>query len=342
MRLRYLTALGLAVLGSTVAFAQSGPTPPAGPRVAAGKPYVPSKTPWGDPDLQGLWPGTFDIPLERNPSFGLRNTLTDAELAERESRNQSRQATDRGGSEFLTGKEVVDIDHPPYWVEYRDPHRQASLIIDPPDGRLPKLTPAGEARRVPRITKADSWEDFGGWQRCISRGVYGSMMVTLYNNGNQILQAPGYVIIRNEMVHEARVIPLDGRPHVNGTVRSYMGDSRGHWEGNSLVVETTNLKDMNGIGGYRPSPSAKLVERFTRTAPDQLAYDLTVVDPETWTAPWTIRYPYKLDPEYPLFEYACHEANYGLENILTGARAGENSDKSGGDAATPGKVEQPQ
>jgi hypothetical protein len=158
----------------------------------------------------------------------------------------------------------------------------------------------------------------------------------LYNKGNQIVQAPGYVVIRNEMVHEARVIPLDGRPHLGSGIRSYMGDGRGHWEGNTLVVDTTNFqKDigMNGINFALLTEALRIVERFTRTAADELSYDATIEDPGTWTRPWTMHVPYKMDPEYTLYEYACHEANYGLLDILKGARAQEKANAAG--AQTP-------
>jgi hypothetical protein len=146
------------------------------------------------------------------------------------------------------------------------------------------------------------------------------MLPTLYNFGNEILQAPGYVIIRNEMIHEARVIPIDGRPHVGKGIATYMGDSRGHWDGNTLVVETTNLKASPGAGGGQFSDAAVLTERFTRTSPKDLSYDLTVNDLKTWTKPWTLHMPYKLDPSYKIYEYACHEGNYMMLDALSGAR----------------------
>jgi hypothetical protein len=153
------------------------------------------------------------------------------------------------------------------------------------------------------------------------------MLPTLYNFGNQILQAPGFVIIRNEMIHENRVIPLDPRPHVGSNVRTYMGDSRGHWEGNTLVVETTNFNDKTGAAGAFFSDAAKLTERFTRTSATELSYDLTVNDPKTWTKPWTLHMPYKLDPSYIVYEYACHEGNYMMTDALEAARQLEKEGK---------------
>ena len=171
--------------------------------------------------------------------------------------------------------------------------------------------------------RADSWEDFDLWGRCITKGLIGSMLPgNLYNKGNQIIQAPGFVVIRNEMVHETRIVPLDGRPHVGQALRTYMGDGRGHWEGNTLVIETTNFRKdigMNGINQALLTDKLRIVERLTRTAADELSYDATVEDPGTWAVPWTMHVPYKMDPEYTLYEYACHEANYGLLDILKGA-----------------------
>jgi hypothetical protein len=306
---------------------------------SAAKSFIPPKTPWGDPDIQGLWPGSFAIPIQRDPKFGNRAALTDEELAVKQKENLDRQELDLGGGDVLTGKEVIDVNSPTYWSEYQDPNRQTSLIVDPPDGRLPPLTPEGQKRKAAvrdadRTGQWNSWEDTSLYQRCITRGLVGSMMSSLYDNGNQILQEPGYVVVRNEMIHEARVIPLDGRPHPSQDVLLYMGDGRGHWEGNTLVVETTNLNGRPSLGEnfYNGPPTGdktlRLVEKFTRTAPDRLDYEITITDPSTWTRSWTIHYPYKADPTYTLQEYACHEANYGLINILAGARAADKAKES--------------
>ncbi len=289
--------------------------------------WTPPKTSWGDPDLQGQWPATANIPMQRAVSLGERAELTDAELAERESRAKKQASED--GEEFAKGGEVT-INPPSYWVERGKPVRQASLVVDPPNGRIPPMTPEGQAA-VKALRgglgpgshfpdKVDSWEDFDIYSRCITRGMVNSMLPTLYNFGNEIIQAPGFVVIRNEMIHETRVIPLDKRPHVGKAIAMYMGDSRGHWEGNTLVVETTNLKDQPGVGGGLFTDAAVLTERFTRTSPNDLSYDLTVNDPKTWTKPWTIHMPYKLDPSYKIYEYACHEGNYMMLDALSGAR----------------------
>jgi hypothetical protein len=304
-------------------------TPAAKTATASAKTnWTPPKTSWGDPDLQGQWPATANIPMQRPTNLGERAELTDEELAQRESQAKKQAAED--GEEVAKGNTEVTINPPSYWVEHGKPVRQASLVVDPPNGRIPPLTPEGKAAVQAQRgglgpgshfpDKVDSWEDFDIYSRCITRGMVSSMLPTLYNFGNEIVQAPGYVIIRNEMIHETRVIPLDGRPHVGKGVVTYMGDSRGHWDGNTLVVETTNLKAQPGAGGGLFSDAAVLTERFTRTSPNDLSYDLTVNDLKTWTKPWSLHMPYKQDPHYKIYEYACHEGNYMMLDALSGAR----------------------
>ena len=302
--------------------------------------YTPPRTPWGDPDLQGMWPGNMGVPMQRPKSMGERTALTDEEYAQRVAQAQRAAAADN--EERAPKDAKVGIGPPSYWTERGKPTRQASLIIDPPDGHIPPLTAEAQKRRKEArgglgdpaewAGKADSWEDLNLYYRCLTRGVTGSIIPVVYNNGNQILQAPGYVVLRNEMIHEARVIPLDGHPHVGSQIREYMGDSRGHWEGNRLVVETTNFTDKtsigsNGVGyngeGGRHSQALRLTERFTRVADDTLNYEVTIDDPLTWTRPWTLLIPLKKDSKYEYVEYACHEGNYALRDILSGARAQE-------------------
>jgi hypothetical protein len=292
------------------------------------KPYTAPKTPWGDPDLQGQWPATANIPMQRPANLGDRTTLTPEELKEREA--QAARTAEADSEEFVSSDTTVNINPPGYWVEHGKPNAQASLVVDPPNGRIPPLTPEGKAyaqslrgglgpgSHFP--SKVDSWEDFDFYSRCITRGLVSSMLPTLYNFGNEIVQEPGYVVIRNEMIHETRVIPLDGRPKWGDGLKTYMGDSRGHWEGDTLVVETTNLNNKTGTSGGFFSDAAVLTERFRRTGEDELSYDLTVNDPKTWTAPFTIHMPYKEDPSYVIYEYACHEGNYMMIDALTGAR----------------------
>jgi hypothetical protein len=316
------------------------------------KPWTPPKTPWGDPDLQGVWPGTdmVGVPLQRPANFGERNTLTEQELAQRQA--QARQTEEVDSQEYVTEitkcktdgrglgetadtcKDGVRIGPPRYWDEHGKPSPQASMVVDPTNGRVPPLTEAAQRAATDRATARrarpcsttaggchDSWLDESLWDRCITRGTVGSMVPNTYNEGNQILQQPGVVVLRNEMIHEARVIPIDGRPHVN--IRSWMGDSRGHWEGNTLVVETTNFIPQSSINNTPTSEALKLIERFTRIDANTLGYQVTVDDPQTWTQPWTLAFPLKRDPAYTLFEYACHEGNYYMRNALSGAQKAE-------------------
>jgi len=302
--------------------------------------YTPPKTPWGDPDLRGVWPGNMGVPMQRPATLGERATLTDEEFARKQEQAKKQAQAD---SESTAASDTrVGIGPPSYWTERGKPTRQASLIVDPPNGRLPALTPEAEHyRKEVRQPgewrgKADSWEDLNIYYRCITRGLLGSVIPVVYNNGNQIIQAPGYVVLRNEMIHESRVIPLDGRPHVGPDIRLYMGDSRGHWEGNTLVVETTNFTDKDAIGsngaGYPGDPGyhsdqLKIIEKFTRTGAKSLEYRATVIDPKTWTRPWTILLELARDDNYQILEYACHEGNYAMSDILSGARDAEAAKK---------------
>jgi hypothetical protein len=222
---------------------------------------------------------------------------------------------------------------PPHWLERGVPSRQSSLIVEPLNGRMPAMTAEGKERQrgsggtYMKQTGWNSAGELGPYDRCISRGVVGSMMPVVYNNGNQIIQAPGYVVFRNEMIHETRIIPLDGRPTVPGYVKSYMGESRGRFDGNTLVVRTTHLNGRTGMQGngmmLMPSDSIVIEERFTPVAANVLQYEVKIDDPKTWTAPWTASFPLKRDQDYQMFEYACHEGNYAMRNTLSGSRADE-------------------
>ena len=306
-------------------------------------PYSPPKTPWGDPDLQGIWPGTdsVGVPFERPERFGTRLFLTDAELKERE-----QQAAKQGELDVLDfdlqkpPAEIVALGDvggvtspPPHWLERGVPSRQSSLIVQPTNGRMPAMTPEGAARQKTaggtyvKQTGFNSASELGPYDRCISRGVVGSMMPVVYNNGNEIVQAPGFVAFRNEMIHEVRIIPLDGRQSLPAGMKSYMGSSRGHFEGNTLVVRTTNLNGKTGMQGNGmmliPSDSIVIEERFTPVSASVLQYQVTIDDPKTWTAPWKASFPLKRDQDYQMFEYACHEGNYAMRNTLSGSRADE-------------------
>jgi hypothetical protein len=310
------------------------------------KNYTPPKTAWGDPDLQGIWPSTamVGVPFERPPQFGNRLYLTDEEFTQRQKDAEKQSELDN--ESFSVDKVTAEVvamgdvggqtSPPPFWLERGEPSRQSSLVVDPPDGRLPPMTPDG-MRRVAttkntylQYTGFNEASELGPYDRCISRGVLGSMFPVVYNNGNQFIQAPGYVVLRNEMIHETRVIPLDdasGRPPLSPKVREYMGESRGHFEGNTLVVRTTNFYGRTGATAngnlLLMSDALELVERFTRTGPDTMQYEVTVTDPKTWTRPWTASFPLKRDPAYKIFEYACHEGNHAMSNILSGSRADE-------------------
>ena len=303
--------------------------------------YTPPKTPWGDPDLQGIWPGNMGVPMQRPANFGDRATLTEDEFAKKEAQAKRQAAADEESTAASDSK--AGIGPPSYWVERGKPTKQASLIVDPPDGRLPPLTSeAYKYRNEAKLPgawagKADSPADLNIYYRCITRGLLGSVIPVVYNNGNQIMQAPGYVVFRNEMIHESRVIPLDGRPHVNPDIHLYMGDSRGHWEGSTLVVETTNFTNKDAIGsngaGYPGDPGyhsdqLKVIERFTRTGPKTLEYRATVDDPKTWTKPWTMLIEPQRNDDYQIIEYACHEGNYAMTDILSGAREQETTPHS--------------
>ena len=314
------------------------------PQPAAG--FVQPMTPWGDPDLQGFWPGVemVGVPLQRPARFGTRNTLTEEEFAKRASEIRNEEESLLAEIDVFT----ADVTTPcaircptsptPHWQETGKPSHQASLIIDPLDGRQPPLSAEGQARQAQQQAElkarrerlqgreADSHLDRSLYDRCITRGVMGSLLPTIYNNGNEIVQGPGFVVIRNEMIHEARVVPLDGRPHLASNVTSYMGDSRGRWEGNTLVVVTLNLNGMTGVGGNgggRSSTRMTITERFTMIDANTLQYTATIDDPGTWTRPWTLSFPWKREAVYGMFEYACHEGNYAMRNILSASRAAE-------------------
>jgi hypothetical protein len=320
------------------------------------KAFTPPKTPWGDPDLQGLWPGQDMVgtPLERDRSFGTRAVLTEEEFSKKVAFSEEQREIDtaetvnknpriaRGGV-FITCEQDpnlcrngVRIGPPNYWDERGTPNKQASLVVDPPDGRIPPLTPEaqklqadrGAARRARPCAAQpggchDTWEDESLWDRCITRGLVGSVLPNGYNTGNQIVQGPGYVVFRNEMIHEARIIALDNRPHPNAGIRTWMGSSRGHWEGSALVVETTNFLPGIPVGNTPASDALRITERFSLTDANTLNYQLTVDDPKTWTKPWTVSFPLKRSKDYAVYEYACHEGNYYMFNALSGARAEE-------------------
>jgi hypothetical protein len=327
--------IAIVVLTALPAFAQTPKPAPAAPKApAAAKTWTSPKTPWGDPDLQGIWTSDDCIgtPLNRPAQFGDRLYYTEQELADRE-KTLARQA-DNDKQEFVAKDARVGTGPPGHWGERaRRPCKQTSLVMDPPNGRTPDVLPEARTRRVPEGAGNDnpqpaSWEDFSYYIRCITRGVTGSIFPVIYGNGQQIVQGPGFVTILQEMVHEARVIPLNGSPHASPNIRSYMGDARGRWEGNTLVVETTNFlgnrTGLGGNGGGMPTSDAlKLTERFTRVSPNELKYEVTIDDPKTYVSPFKVGFPLTQEPGYQNFEYACHEGNNAMFNSLSGARAQE-------------------
>jgi hypothetical protein len=310
---RYCLSLVLLVLYSTataIAVAQTK---------AAASNWTPPKTAWGDPDLQGAWTSddSIGVPFERPKRYGKRKLLTEEEYAERARENHNISTSVEAGVNPHVGYWVQHegVDAEPYsstWTEYaRQTSRQTSLIVDPEDGHFPPLTQEAMLLRLASIAasrkknRPESWEDLTMYTRCITRGVLGSMLPVIYGNGTDILQAPGLVVIR-----------------------MYMGDPRGHWEGNTLVVETTNfIGGRLGIGdngeGVKYSGDLRLEERFTRTSDSAIQYEVTVHDPKTFTASWTAAFPITHELGYQIFEYACHEGNYSMANILSEARAEE-------------------
>lgn len=316
--------IGTAVLSANPPAAQAqGAAPPLVVTAFGDKPappYAGRRTPWGDPDLQGVWSSddTAGIPLSRREEHGDRLYLDEQEFAERVT--QVERGVQRAENE-ATSSFRGDFA--------RRALPQTSLIVDPADGRLPAFTPEGTTRPMPRGTYGngplDSYTDFSLYERCITRGIAGSTLRVVYGNGQRIVQAPGVVALSYEMVHDTRLIYTDGRPHINQAIRQYLGDSRAHWEGDELVVETTNLTDRTAIGpngnGNRHSEQMKLVERFKRVADDVLQYQITVDDPATYVRPFTLSLPLTPLDGGRLLPYDCHEGNYAILQSLAGERA---------------------
>jgi hypothetical protein len=318
--------LGIAVAAAGMAGCTDKGATPEGAAASAG--WTHPVTSWGDPDLLGMWPVDHinGTPLQRPASFGERRYLTEQEYAERVERLAGLNA--RYDQEIQTNK--MGTGH---WAEMGEPNRLTSLVVEPADGRLPPVTEAGELKSA---TMRSSWSDppvfdsiadFNPLDRCVTRGLPASMFPFMYNSGIAILQAPGYVVIRLEIVHETRVIPVDGRPALAGEIRHWMGESRGRWEGNTLVIETTNFNaesPMIIVGpGSKPIPtseSLRIVERLTRTDDDTIEYEIDVEDPEMITRPWKAAYPWKRDSGYEFFEYACHEDNHTIRDFIATSR----------------------
>jgi len=286
--------------------------------------YKPPHTSWGDPDLQGVFANDneYATPLERPAEF---EGKTLADITPEEFARVRREATEKMIAALAPGPRGPDQ----WWLENLDltKRNQPWLIVDPPDGKIPPLTAEGKNRVGPRVRSSfvggpfDSPADFNPLERCISRGLPGSMIPVMYGNVYQIVQSPGYVVITYEIVHEARVIPLDGRPHVGAAIHEHMGDARGHFERDTLVVETSNFTTLTVYRNANPE-RLKITERFKRVAANKIAWSATLDDPTTWVRPWTIAMPLTLDPQ-PAMAFECHEGNYGMRNILSAARAAE-------------------
>jgi hypothetical protein len=297
--------------------------------------YHAPRTPWGDPDLQGNYTTLSEAgtPLERPKEFEGRNMH---DISPQERARLKRESAERTIGRFLGPAEAPDNWWQPAYGKFAESGAQLWLIVDPADGKLPPLTAAAQARRTAREEArrkntrgpADSWTDRSLYDRCITRGFPSSGMPTIYGNSSQIIQGPGYVAIVYEMIHDTRIIPLDGRPHVSPSSQFDFGDSRGRWEGETLVVETTNFRDRSVYMNATPE-RLRITERFTRVSPRQVRWSVTMDDPTTWTAPWTFSLPLTLDDSEPLQLYECHEGNYGLKNILSAARAEERNAAGG-------------
>ncbi len=301
---------------------------------AVPKDYKPAKTPWGEPDFRGGWPVDHmnQTPLQRTVAQGNRYYLTDEEFAARE--KQIGAAAGRYDVEQQNNKLGMGA-----WMEAGKANRLTSMVIDPPNGRLPDLTEEG--KRLSKLMKSDDlpgqtfdWvDDFDSWDRCITRGMPASMFTINYNNGIRLWQSPGLVVIQLEMVHEARIIPTDGRPAISRNIHNWIGESRGRWEGgNTLVITTTNFKPgpsalNNGTYGAPPgnvtpvSTDAVMTERLTMTDKDSITYEVTWNDPVVFSKPWTARLPWRRNDGYQMFEYACHEGNVQVRNFITASRA---------------------
>jgi hypothetical protein len=308
--LRFVAAIAFAlVLAAQAPFAQTK------------KPAPVPRLPDGHPDLQGIWDFRSATALERPARFAGREFMTADEVAAYEQEALERE-DGRPPDDGRTEQSV----HPVWWLDYGKTvvgSRRTSLIVDPADGRIPPLTGEAQQRNAERRTAArthgpaDSYENRSLQERCITRGLPEVTLPGPYNNNLQIVQTPGYVMLFTEMIHDARVIPMDGRPHNSPNLRSWMGDSRGRWEGDTLVIDTTNFTDRTNFRGS--GAGLHLVERLTRIDPNAIEYRFTLDDPTTWTRAWTVAYPI-VKADGLIYEFACHEGNYGLRDILTGAR----------------------
>jgi hypothetical protein len=306
--LRSLALAALIIASALVAAAGQQQSPP----VRAAEPaenWTPPRTPDGQPDLQGIWTNYTATPFE---------VPDESDTPEFYAGDLDGTGRGTGPSSFLT--DTTD----------RQLTKERSLVVDPPNGRVPIMPWAEERRNYKLAHIQDDWVNFTPWERCITRGVPGGIFPAGYGSGYQILQGPGYVAIVYEMIHEARMIPVDGRPHLGASFRLWNGDSRGHWEGNTLVVDITGYNDKGNVATnvatqrVRAIPQSEelhVVERFTRVDENTINYDVVIEDPKVFAAPWKVAMPLHREPEYQLFEYACHEGNHAVPNTLSAGRA---------------------
>ena len=328
----------MALVSRVPAGAQTAPAASKGGTVQAAKSWTPPRTSWGEPDLQGTYSNKTITPFERPANVGGREFYTREEVAALEKRAQ-----ETGGDENRKVGTTADVEraYNDFWWDRgtRVTTPRTSLVVDPPDGRVPALTEEAKQRAVEESKRpafrgagasgrgADSWLDRSTFERCITRGMPGAMSPSAYNNNYRITQSPGYVAIQIEMLGGTRVIPTDGRAHTGSSIRQWMGDSVGHWEGSTLVVDTTNFTDKVLYRGA--AENLHLVERFTRVGPGEIDYRARITDPTTFTRPWTLAIPFVNTGE-EMFEYACHEGNYGMSGILSGARETERAAEGSG------------
>jgi hypothetical protein len=322
MQSRWVASASSLVLGIAVATLLSdrvsGQAPTAAAKATAGARWTPPRTPDGQPDIQGIWTNYDNTPFETFSSSDKPNLY----------------AGDPEGTGRGTGPSSFPVD-----VTGRKLTPRRSLVVDPPSGRVPVMPWAEKTRDYNLAHITDSWEYQTAWERCITRGVPGGIFPASYNSGYRIIQAPGYVVIYYEMIHEARIIDLDGRAHLPSTIRLWNGDSRGRWEGNTLVVDISNYNAKGNVATnvatqrIRALPQSEdlhVVERFTRVDANTIDYEVTIEDPKVFTTPWKVTMPFFREQNHQLFEYACHEGNYALPNTLSSGRA---RDKAAAEAA---------
>jgi hypothetical protein len=318
------------VIGCALAMVAALAATPASQSGSPSKPWTAPRTPDGQPDIQGVWTNATITPFERPANLADKAFLSPQEAADLERRTLERRAQAENAPR--PAKATDPGAYNDFWMDSGTkvlPGGQTSLVVDPADGRVP-VRPAAERIRDENLKRSFNDPEFMSvWDRCISRGVPGSMFPAGYNNAYQIFQMPGYVIILYEMIHDARIIPLSPRPHAPSPIRNWMGDSRARWEGDTLVVDVTNYHNRGWIAssaaggrikGIPHTERLHVVERFKRTGPDTLQYEATIDDPDIYTQTWKVAFPLTHDPDYRIFEYACHEGNQAVANVLKGAR----------------------